>query len=114
MNKNETILNVKNLSKKEFMERFNDEKLYSYLKNSKEGYIEVTKVSDNPGYLDNNESRKGDTAAFGVGLRCYMEDADNWFCTSVITDIDWNNNIFTTLNSKYKFKFYEHKDKETK
>ena len=94
------ILNCKLLSKEEFIEKYADEELYNALKNAKTGLIEIS-------YLDNTNKHYGFTAAFGEGLACRMSNEDNWYTTTTIKSIDWDNKTFETRNSVYKFKFQE-------
>lgn len=78
---------------------------------SKEGYIEIYKISPEKGDI-----KWGDTVSFGEGISCYIASIREWYVTSTITKIDWETHEFTTLNSVYKFKFKEHdksKNKET-
>lgn len=95
-----TILNYKLLSKEEFIEICSDEETYNALKNSKTGLIEIS-------YLDGTNKHSGFTAALGEGIACRMSNEDNWYTTSTIKSIDWNNKTFETLNSIYKFEFQE-------
>ena len=108
-----TILELKKLSKEEFLSRFPDENIYNDLHESKEGNIKITKISDNSGYLSEGESREGHTPAFGKGLSCYIDCGETYYYTSVIKEIDWENKIFYTLNSKYSFEFNESTNSES-
>lgn len=94
------ILSSKLLSKEEFIEKYSDEEMYSALKNSKAGLIEIS-------YLDGTNKHNGFTAALGEGIACRMSNENNWYTTSTIKSIDWNNKTFETLNSIYKFEFQE-------
>lgn len=95
-----TILNCKLLSKEEFIEICPDEEAYNALKNSKTGLIEIS-------YLDGTNKHSGFTAALGEGIACRISNEDNWYTTSTIKSIDWNNKTFETLHSIYKFEFQE-------
>jgi hypothetical protein len=80
------------------------------IKNSRSGYIHVKKLSDNPGYLNNNEGREGFTPLFSEGFSChiFLDDLyEDYYYTSTIESIDWHNNTFTTKNSEYSFVFKE-------
>lgn len=107
------IVELKKLSKEEFLSKYPDEGIYNDLQDSKEGHIKITKISDNSGYLENGDSREGYTPAFGEGLSCYMDCGGNYYYTSVIREIDWENKIFYTLNSKYSFEFDESTNSES-
>lgn len=108
------IMAIKDLSKEEFLEKYQDEELYNDIHNSKSGHIKITKVSDNPGYLGKGGTREGFTPAFGEGISCYISCLTEYYYTSIITKIDWENNVFYTLNSKYSFEFNESTDSESK
>lgn len=82
------------------------------LKGSKIGKILVRKISDNYGYLKYNDTFSGITANFKEGMGLYISDTSEWYSTSVIKKIDWDNNKFETLNSVYEFQFNE-LDEET-
>ncbi len=100
------IANFENSKFKEEME----EKDFLLIKGTKSGYIFIRKISNNSGYLSNNESRNGFTPMFSEGLSCYifLDDLyEDYYYTSVIESIDWENKIFTTINSKYSFEFKE-------
>ena len=107
------ILELKNLSKEEFLSKYPDENIYTDLQNSKEGHIKIVKISDNPGYLKEGGIREGYTPAFGKGLSCYIDCGEIYYYTSIIRDIDWENKIFYTLNSKYSFEFDESTNSES-
>lgn len=77
------------------------------VKNSKVGKISIRKISKNPGYLDKNGQFSGITANFGEGMGVYISDTTEWFTTSTIQKIDWENHRFYTLNSTYEFQFNE-------
>lgn len=94
-------------SLKDFVKAGGSPELYRALKDSKVGYIKITKISNNEGYLSSGESEEGVTAAFGEGLSLYIADLEGWYRTSVIQEIYWDKGEFTTLNSRYKFKFRE-------
>jgi len=107
------ILEIKKLSKEEFLSKYPDENIYNDLQNSKEGHIKITKISDNPGYLSEGNTKEGYTPAFGEGISCYMNCDDSYYYTSVVKKIDWENKIFYTLNSKYSFEFNESTNSES-
>ncbi|WP_287385708.1 hypothetical protein [Lachnospira sp.] len=107
------ILELKKLSKEEFLARYPDENIYNDLHNSKVGHIKITKISTNPGYLGENESREGFTPGFGEGISCIISNPEYYYYTSIIKQIDWENKIFYTLNSKYSFEFNESTDSES-
>lgn len=77
------------------------------IKNSKVGFIEISKESPNPGYFLQNEGISGVTAAFGEGIACWISGNKDLFYTSTIDKIDWDNGKFYTQNSVYKFTFNE-------
>ena len=101
------ILELKKLSKDEFLSKYHDEGIYNDLQNSREGHIKITKISDNSGYMAPGDTKEGYTPAFGEGLSCYMDCGETYYYTSIIKKIDWENKIFYTLNSKYSFEFDE-------
>jgi hypothetical protein len=109
----QNILELKKLSKEEFLSKYPDENIYIDLQDSKEGHIKITKISDNPGYLKDGDTKEGYTPAFGEGLSCYMDCGETYYYTSVIREIDWENKIFYTLNSKYSFEFNESTNSES-
>lgn len=83
------------------------------IKNSKCGYISISKKSNNPGYLISGEKREGWCAIFGEGLSCIVfGHGGKLYYTSNITRIDWDNNEFNTLNSIYSFKLDEYDSNE--
>lgn len=82
------------------------------VKNSKVGKIRIRKISENPGYLNKDDWFSGITANFGEGMGVHISDTTEWFTTSTIQEIDWENNRFYTLNSTYEFQF-EEIDEET-
>lgn len=83
------------------------------IKNSKCGYISISKKSNNPGYLISGEKREGWCAIFGEGLSCIIfGHGGKLYYTSNITHIDWDNNEFNTLNSIYSFKLDEYDSNE--
>lgn len=92
--------------KKEFITTVGPEEVYDRLHKSKVGYISVHKISDNPG-IEKNKVYEGVTACFGEGFAMWLSSENNWFHTSVIQNIDWENNVFKTMNSVYSFKFEE-------
>ncbi len=100
------VKTLKGLSKEEFLKlKGSTEKLYEDLQNSLEGEITITKISDNDGYLTEGQSICGETYAFSEGLSLRLYNRYCNYYTSNIQHIDWENNEFTTLNSKYKFYF---------
>lgn len=77
--------------------------LYEDLRKAKIGNIEITQVSGNKiGF-----QYSGHTYAFGTGISVFIEAKYGYYYTSVITDINWEEEYFDTLNSRYKFKFEE-------
>ena len=76
------------------------EELNNALQNSKCGIIHVK-------HANTGKTHYGITAAFGEGIGCYMSNEDNWFTTSTIKKINWEEKHFETLNSKYFFDFEE-------
>lgn len=96
-----TIRQLKQMTKEEFL-KYPDatESIYSALQNSKEGWIEIWKE-------DKSVWAQGHTDAFGEGISCYMSTISRWYTTSVIKNINWEEEYFDTLNSRYYFKFKE-------
>ena len=101
------ILESRELSEADFILNGGTSEIYRTLQDSKIGFIYITKVSDNPGYVDKGQSEYGVTSAFGENLSLYISGGDRWFRTSVIQKIYWDKGEFTTLNSRYKFEFEE-------
>ena len=80
------------------------------IKNSKWGKIFIQKISENCGYLRNGEARDGFTPLFSEGFSCYVyldDPFENYYYTSTIDSIDWENRLFKTKNSTYSFSFVE-------
>jgi hypothetical protein len=99
-----TISELKKLSKEEFLTYSGlTEEIYEALQKSKEGWIKISRVTDEAG-------DQGFTYAFGEGISCKVSNPETWYVTSVIQSIDWENHTFKTLNSTYNFEF---KDTET-
>lgn len=80
------------------------------VKHSKSGYLRITKVSTNIGYLMNGETFEGYAPMFATGIAVYIIQPNNYFHTSVIVDIDWEKHIIQTYNSEYSFEFREIED----
>ena len=100
-------LKYRDMHLKDFVKVGGSPELYRAIKNSKVGYIKITKISSNDGYLSEGESEEGITAAFGEGVSLYIAGVEQWYRTSVIQKINWDKQEFTTVNSRYKFKFEE-------
>ena len=100
-------MEVRQMSKEDFIKKYGKDTIFMYeaIHKSKMGDIEIDKVLNSP--LDTEVKMKGITPGFGEGISCYMEDNDIYYYTSTIQSIDWENNVFHTLNSEYKFKFNE-------
>ena len=109
------LLKLKEMSKEEFLEKYPDsEDIYDSIHNSKTGYIKITKESSNPGYISEGSIKEGFTPAFGEGISCFIENDEEYYYTSTIKSIDWEEKKFHTLNSTYKFEFYESTRGESK
>lgn len=95
-----TIKELKKLSKEEFLKLpRTTEEIYNSLQNSKAGWINARRKGDGAG-------EKGITEAFGEGLPVWISNPNgNWWTTSNIQSIDWENHTFKTLNSTYDFEF---------
>lgn len=101
-----TIKELKQLSKEDFLKQLGaTEELYYNLQNSKEGWIEIWKK-------DKSVHESGYTGAFGEGISCYMYTMSEWYTTSVIRHINWEEGYFDTLNSRYYFNFKESNSEE--
>lgn len=75
--------------------------IYEDLHNAKVGNIVVTQVAGNKiGF-----TYSGHTYAFGINISLFIETTFDYYYTSVIQSIDWENGYFDTINSRYKFKF---------
>ena len=70
-------------SLKDFVRVGGNPELYKALQDSKVGYIKITKVSSNGGYLSSGESEEGITAAFGEGLSLYIADVEHLLSTGI-------------------------------
>lgn len=101
------MLRYRDMHLKDFVKVGGTLELYQAIKDSKVGYIKITKISSNDGYLSEGQSEEGLTAAFGEGVSLYIADVEKWYRTSVIQKIFWDKQEFTTMNSRYKFKFTE-------
>lgn len=103
------IMEIRQMSEEDFVNKYGKDSIFIYeaVKKSKMGDIEIKKISNDP--LDTVKviKMKGITPGFGEGISCCMEDKDMYYYTSTVQSIDWENNIFHTLNSEYKFKFNE-------
>lgn len=80
------------------------EKIYSG--SPKKGKCTLTKISNNPGYVLPGESHTGYCPGIITGYSCLLQGGGG-FTTSVVESIDWDKGEFKTLNSTYKFKFYD-------
>lgn len=103
----QATLKHREMGLKDFVKAGGSPELHKMIKDSKVGYIRVTKISTNGGYLPPGGSEEGITAAFGEGISLYIADVEQWFRTSNIQKIYWDKGEFTTLNSRYKFEFTE-------
>lgn len=77
-----------------------------FTSNGKKGFITITKLEG----IKNDEftlgsSHSGYTSAFIEGLPLKISCQDEWYCTSNVVEIDWENERFKTKNSTYSFKF---------
>lgn len=62
--------------------------------------ITITKLSDNPSnHINKGESVTGLTYGLVKGYSCVVDD----LCTSTVKEIDFDKQIFKTLNSVYKY-----------
>lgn len=95
------------LFKIRFGEYGEDDPSVELVRKSKVGKISIKKISGNSGYLNSEDTFSGITANFGEGMGVYISDTTEWYNTSVIQHIDWENNQFTTCNSTYSFQFEE-------
>lgn len=102
-----STIKYREMSLREFVKSGGTPEIHMLIKDSKVGYIKITKISDNGGYLTQGESQEGITAAFGEGLSLYIAGVEEWYRTSVIQKIYWDKGEFTTCNSRYKFEFTE-------
>ncbi len=94
-----TINELKQLSKEDLLKRPGmTEIIYDGLHNSKSGYISIKRIGDDAG-------DEGIVEAFGTGISCVITNPNRYYYTSVVKNINWDNNTFTTENSTYKFKF---------
>ena len=92
---------------------YNEDKSYTKLfdwleeyidKHAFKGWLTVTKQEgNNNNLIPVNAVRSGYTKAFMEGVGLYISGPDDWFHTSVVTSIDWENKTFKTLNSTYSF-----------
>ena len=99
----ESIERIKKLSKEEFMALPGaNEELYDNLHKAKSGTIYIE-------HADTGEKYYGHTNAFGEGLSVFLSNPNEWYRTSVIREINWKEEYFDTMNSRYYFKFIEDK-----
>lgn len=105
---------LRNIQIKEYKEALKNKKELSdeekLVLNSRSGLIFIKKISDNPGYIDTGDSISGFTHCFGVGIALFIENANEWFHTSVIQSI--GKDSFKTKNSIYSYTFIEDKNEE--
>ena len=92
--------------KKEFVKTLGPEDLYDKFQDTKVGYIKLHKISDNEG-IEKGRVYEGVTGAFGEGFAVWVSSPREWFHTSTIESIDWDNHTFKTENSTYAFEFEE-------
>lgn len=100
-------LKYRTMHLRDFVKEGGTPELHQLIKDSKVGYIKITKISSNDGYLSEGGSKEGATAAFGENLGLYIAGVGQWYRTSVIRHIYWDKGEFTTINSRYKFEFKE-------
>lgn len=101
-----TIDEIRALSKEEFEEFTHSPDLYEPVRNSKSGWITIKHSK----YL---EEHSGYTDAFGEGLSLRISNRYEWYVTSVIQKINWEEAYFTTMKSKYFFEFTEDTEKDS-
>ena len=101
------LLKYRDMHLRDFVKVGGSAELFYKIRDSKVGYIKITKISSNDGYLSEGESEEGITAAFGEGISLYIAGVEQWYRTSVIRKIFWDEGEFTTMNSRYKFEFKE-------
>lgn len=79
------------------------------------GWITITKEEgkDNT-KIPLKSQRSGYTNTFIEGVRLHVSSPDSWFCTSIVTSIDWENKTFNTLNSTYSFVINEKEESKSK
>lgn len=87
------------------IEQFLKDWIYSH---AKKGYIEITQIKGN----QEGRFERGHTKTFMEGCSLHISTINRWYRTSIIESIDWENNTFKTLNSTYKFNFYEDKNSQ--
>ena len=96
-----SILKMRLMPKNEFCSKYDvPEEVYDNLQKSKIGWIEISRLSDGAG-------ARGITVAFGKGLSCRVDNISNWYITTPIKEINYENGTFETKNSTYRFKFKE-------
>lgn len=80
-------------------------------KHSKSGYMTIEKIegTNNDKYVLGSK-QSGYCKYFAENISCYVEKTDRWYATSIVKEIDWENKIFKTLNSTYKFTLDESKN----
>lgn len=103
----QNTLKYREMKLKDFVKVGGSPELHRLIKDSKVGYICITKISDNAGYLSSGKSEEGVTAAFGEGITLYIAGVEQWYRTSVIQKINWKKGEFITVNSRYSFTFKE-------
>lgn len=79
------------------------------LKGVKSGLISIYKQPNGQHIIT------GFIALFGIGLRAYITNQDDWYSTNIIDNIDWDEKEFTTHSkSTYSFNFKEYESKNNK
>lgn len=101
------LLKYRDMHLRDFVKVGGSAELFYKIRDSKVGYIKITKISSNDGYLSEGESEEGITAAFGEGISLYIAGVEQWYKTTNIRKIFWDEGEFTTMNSRYKFEFKE-------
>lgn len=101
------LLKYRDMHLRDFVKVGGSAELFYKIRDSKVGYIKITKISSNDGYLSEGESEEGITAAFGEGISLYIAGVEQWYKTTNIRKIFWDKGEFTTMNSRYKFEFKE-------
>ena len=96
----ERILICKLLDKEKFLKSVGSEDIYNLLHKAKVGLIKIS-------YLNGDNEHSGFTAAFGEGIACMMSNEHEWYTTSTIKSINFEDKTFETLNNTYKFEFQE-------
>lgn len=78
------------------------------LSNAKKGWMTIKKLEGvNNEFISVGSEHSGHADAFIEGIPLFLESPTDWFRTSIIRSINWEDKTFQTLNSTYSFTLNE-------